>query len=68
MEVILYHQKGCGMCATVERMLKLKNVEYKSVTDMEEMRALGISHTPTLSVDGELLTGKAIIDWLHTRG
>ena len=67
-EIILYHQSGCGMCATVERMLKLKNVEYTSVTDMAEMSAKGISHTPVLSVDGKLLMGKEIIDWLHSRG
>ena len=60
--VILYHQHGCGMCATVERMLKLKNVNFVSVTDIEEMRAKGITHTPILVVNGEELIGKAIID------
>ena len=68
MEVILYHQKGCGMCASFEMLLKSKNIEYTSVMDVAEMQAKGIRHTPALSVDGEILMGKAILDWIHARG
>ena len=68
MEVILYHQKGCGMCATVEMLLKRKNIDYTSVMDIEQMQAEGINHTPALRVDGELLMGRDIINWINSRG
>ena len=67
-EIILFHQNGCGMCATIERMLKLKNIDYTSIKDVDEMARRGITHTPVLSVNGQLKQGKEIIDWLNTRG
>ena len=61
---VLYHQNTCGMCKTVEMMLKKYNIEYESCTDTDVMIEKGIMSTPTLDVDGEMLTGKSIIDWL----
>lgn len=65
-EIIFYHQDNCGMCATIERMLKLKKIDYISVKDIETMRARGINHTPVLSVNGELKMGQEIRDWLNS--
>lgn len=66
--IILYHQDGCGMCKTVEMMLKVKKIDYISCKDIDEMKSHRINHTPVLSVNGELKSGKEIIDWLNSRG
>lgn len=66
-EIILYHQDGCGMCKTVEMMLNRNNIRYKSVKDLEVMKAKGINHTPVLSVNGTLKQGKEIIDYINSR-
>ena len=58
--VILYHQETCPQCKMVEMLLKKNNIEYISNKDIDEMTKLGINHTPTLSVNGELKTGKEI--------
>lgn len=65
-EIILYHQHSCPQCRMVEMLLKKKNIEYTSVDNVEEMKRLGIIHTPTLSVNGELKVGKPIIDYINS--
>ena len=67
MKIILYSQEGCPMCKAVELQLKKTNIEYTINKNIEEMKKLEISHTPVLSVDGELLAGKDILTWIKTR-
>ena len=67
MEIILYTQEGCPMCKAVELQLKKTNIEYIINKNVDEMKALGINHTPVLSVDGNLLTGKDILTWIKMR-
>ena len=67
MQVILYHQEGCGMCKAIEMQLKKNNISYESCTDVDEMKTKGINHTPILEVDGEQLVGKDILDWIRGR-
>ena len=62
---ILYHLPNCGMCKTIEILFKKKNIEYKSCEDVDYMSDIGITHTPTLDVDGVLYTGREIIDWAN---
>ena len=64
--IILYHQHTCPQCRMVEMLLKKKNIEYTLVDDLEEMKKLGIIHTPTLSVNGNLKVGKPIIDYINS--
>lgn len=65
MKIKLY-TTHCPQCKGVEMLLKKKNVEYEECTDIEELRALGIQQVPVLSVDGKLLKGKEIHEWLHS--
>lgn len=64
MEVVLYHQQTCPQCKAVESMLKRANIQYISNTDIDYMQSAGIKSTPVLEVDGTLLKGKDIIDWI----
>ena len=66
-KITLYHQDSCGQCKMVEMLLKKKNIKYESNKDINEMLKMGIKHTPTLSVDGQLLSGKELINWINER-
>ena len=65
MNIILYHQDGCPQCKMIEMMLNKNSINYTSCKDTDIMMNLGINHTPTLSVDGQLLSGKEIINWIN---
>ena len=53
MKTILYTQ-GCPKCKVLEMKLNQKNIEYETVSDIEEMKSKGISSLPVLEVDGRL--------------
>ena len=65
MEVVLYHQPTCPQCRAVESLLKRKDIQYTSNMDVDYMQSVGIKSTPTLEVDGKLLKGKEIVNWIH---
>lgn len=66
-KVVLYHQDSCGMCRTVEMLLNKNAIEHESCKDIEYMKSIGITHTPTLEVDGNRIEGPAIIRWIKER-
>ena len=66
-KVVFYHQASCGQCRTIESLLNRSAIDYDSVMDIAEMQKRGILHTPTLEVNGELLTGKPMIDYINSR-
>lgn len=63
MGIILY-STGCPQCSIIERKLEIKGIEYVKNTNVDEMLALGIDEVPVLSVNGELMNYKQIVDWL----
>lgn len=65
MKVIFYHTLTCPQCKAVEMMLKKEKIEYESCTDLDTMIARGLQHTPILEVEGNLLSGKEIFDWIR---
>lgn len=64
MEIILY-STHCPQCRGVESLLSRKNIPYILCSDIEVMQSLGLRQTPVLSVDGQLLKGKDIYEWIH---
>ena len=48
----------------IERLLIQNNIQYISCVDTKEMLSKGITRPPILEVDGELLSGRAIINWI----
>ena len=67
-KVLLYTQPSCPQCKMVKMLLTKKNIPFDMCEDIDLMQSKGINHTPTLEVDGTLLTGKEMIDWINTRG
>lgn len=63
--VTFYHTLTCPQCKAVEMLLKKEKIEYESCTDIDEMIAKGIQHTPMLEVDGQMLSGKEIFQWVR---
>lgn len=54
MKSIILYSTGCPMCRALEKMLNDKGVVYHTISDVEEMKSLGIMHVPVLSVDGKM--------------
>lgn len=61
----LYHQDGCPQCKMIMMQLDKNHIEYESCKDIDEMKSKNINHTPALEVEGEILQGKSIIDWIN---
>lgn len=66
-KITFYHTLTCPQCKAVEILLKNKNITYVSVEDTDEIINSGIKSVPTLEVDGKLLHGKEIFDWVKAR-
>ena len=64
MEIIFY-STGCPKCSVLKQKLTNKNIEFKTVTDIDKMLELGIQSAPILSVDGELLKFSDAIKWVN---
>ena len=65
-KVILY-STGCPKCKILEAKLKEKNIQYKEVTDVEEMVNMGLKQVPWLKTEaGEMLNFENAIQWLNS--
>lgn len=66
--IILYSKPGCPMCRILKIKLDQKGIGYKehnTVDSIEEMKQLGITSLPVLSVDGELFQFRQAVDWVN---
>ena len=62
----LYSLKGCPMCDHAKEVLSTKQIPYEQIMDRETLLSRGISHVPVLETeDGNLLSGKALIQYLN---
>lgn len=62
---IVIYSTGCPKCKVLELKLKQKNIQYKEVTDVEEITKLGIFSVPQLSINGEVLDFGKAINWVN---
>jgi len=65
LKIIFMHQDGCPQCTMVENLLKKNNIQYESCKDIDTMVAMGITHTPALIVDDQILQGKPMMNWIN---
>ena len=63
-KIVLY-STHCPMCMMLEKQLKLKNVVYEEVNDIDKMKELGIKSLPVLSVDNKLLNVKEALTFIN---
>lgn len=64
MNLILY-STGCPKCKVLKTKLDAKNMNYEVIDNVVEMRSLGISSVPVLSVDGKLLQFMEANQWIN---
>lgn len=66
MNVVLY-TIGCPKCTVLEKKLDAAGIEYKKVTDIDEMTAKQFTELPMLEVDGEIFNFVAANTWINER-
>ena len=64
MHITLYKSLTCPNCKVLQMKLDKKGVTYDVVTDVEAMKAKGISALPQLEVDGKLMAFGEANKWL----
>lgn len=65
MKVILY-TTHCPICEMLKSKLEERHIEYVENTNVEEMKMLGLSTVPALSVDDEILGAKDAVNFLNS--
>lgn len=53
--MITLYSTNCPKCRVIEKKLAQKDIQYITVTDIEEMKRLGFTSAPVLEVDGKIL-------------
>lgn len=64
MSIILY-STGCPKCRVLKTKLESKHIPYIENNNVVEMRSLGISTVPVLSLDGKLLQFMEANNWIN---
>jgi len=62
--MILYTQPGCPQCRMVHILLDSKKVKYTECQDIDAMMSKGVNHTPAIEVDGKILQGKEMMNYI----
>lgn len=63
-KVILY-STGCPRCNVLKSKLSDKEIEYSEIASVEEMKTLGITEVPILSIDGQMYDFKSAVEWVN---
>lgn len=62
---IVLYSTGCPKCSILKKKLEEKQIPYDTVTDVNEMLALGINEVPVLSVNDELMSFPNAVKWVN---
>ena len=65
MDNIILYSTHCPKCNVLTNKLNSKKIQYKEVTDIDEMQKLGLMSVPYLNVDGKLLDFAAANKWIN---
>lgn len=63
--MIKFYTTHCPKCKVLEAKLKEKNIEYITVTDVNEMLYLGIKEAPMLAVDDRLMSFSDAVKYVN---
>ena len=66
-DVILY-STGCPRCLVLKRKLNEKGILYSENNSVDEMLARGISESPMLDVDGNLMNFTQAVKFVNEYG
>lgn len=62
--MVLYTQPSCPQCRAVHILLDSKKISYEEIQDIDVMKSKGVDHTPSIEVDGQILKGKPMMDYI----
>ena len=65
--MIIMYSTGCPKCEILKEKLDAKEISYDLVSDVEEMKKLGITKVPMLSVDGKLMQYRDAVKWINNK-
>ena len=61
----LYTQPNCNQCRMIHILLSKKpQLKYEECQDIEAAKRAGVTHTPAMEVDGKILQGKELVDFI----
>lgn len=66
MEQLILYSTGCPKCKVLKKKLDSKNIQYKEVNDVEEMRKFGILSVPVLRVENKLYNFTDAVNYVNT--
>lgn len=64
--VVVLYSTHCPKCSVLEKKLKQKNISYKEVNDIEEMKERGYLSVPVLEVDGVSMDFKTAFNYVES--
>ena len=64
-KTIILYSTGCPQCRVLKERLDARGISYHICSDIEVMKAKGISSVPVLEVDGELLRMRDAFEWME---
>lgn len=66
--VKIYTTDTCTRCAVLKSKMDAKGIAYKSITDVNEIKKLGIMSVPYVQVDdGELMDFATANAWINNQ-
>lgn len=65
MEEIILYSTGCPKCKVLKKKLESKNIEYKEINDIEEMKKFDILSVPVLRVDARLYNFNDAVKYIN---
>jgi len=66
--VKIYTTDTCTRCAVLKAKMDAKGIKYESITDVDEIRKLGIMSVPYVQVDdGELMDFATANAWINNQ-
>lgn len=63
-KVILY-STGCPQCKVLKAKLEAAQISYEICSDVDMMKAIGITSVPMLNVNGDILGMKDAMTWIR---
>ena len=66
MSQIILYTTNCPKCKVLEQKLKMKNVKYEEVNDIELMEKKGFMTAPMLEIEGKVMNFKEANDWINS--
>ena len=66
--MITLYSTGCPKCKILEKQLNKNKIEYKLVTDKDEMINKGFTSAPKLEINGKILDYVDAVRWAMNGG